>query len=476
MEQPVLGNWHEVQKRAQDTVVQIFAKIANFNWFEPYKSPTQAEHYASGFFINEDGYLVTNFHVVHEASAVEIQIPSLGREQFDCEIVGVHPTYDIALLRLKDADLARIRAQLGRVPFLPFGDSDKVFRTQELVALGYPLAQQGLKSTQGIISGREKINMRTYLQITAPLNPGSSGGPVLDQKGEVIGISFAGVLQAQNVGYVIPINEVVSAIRDLFTVPLLRRPYLGGIFSISNQDMVTYLGNPGEGGFYIAKVAPNTLLANSGVKEGDMIYEINGFELDRFGELPVPWSEDRISVFDLLNRFKVGDEIKLLIYRKGKKKKIKFTLALSEVLPIRYVYPKFEEVFYETIGGLVVMELTLNHVELLLEKIPSFINYHRADAQHIPKLIITNVLHNSQADRSHALQPGDILAQVNGEKVQDLQQFRQAVAKSKETGFLTLCTGENLFTVLSVDKILAEEDVLAQVHHYQKSSLLDMLS
>ena len=469
------SHWADAQERAKDTVVQIFTNIAQFNWFEPYKPPAQAASFGSGFFIDDKGTIVTNFHVVHEAIGVQIQIPSLGKERFDARVLGIHPGADIALLRLTDESLAQVQGTLSAIPYLSFGDSDAVIRTDEVLALGYPLAQQGIKATEGIVSGREKINMRTYLQITAPLNPGNSGGPSVNPQGEVIGINFAGVLAAQNVGYLIPINEVKSAIVDLYNVPLLRRPYLGGIFSISNQDMVEFLGNPGEGGFYVAQVFPDTSLDKAGVKEGDMIYEFNNYQLDRFGEVLAPWSEDRVSVFDLLGRSKVGDEIHLLIYRAGEKIDIRFNLEAGRLLPIRYYYPMFEEIFYETIGGMVLMELALNHVDLIAEHAPMFQKYLRSECQGEPRLLITNVLHNSQADRSRAIAMGDIVTEVNGTPVKSLEDFRHAIVKSKETGYVTIRTESRLFTVLSLPKILAEEDELVQRYYYPKSSLFEVL-
>ncbi len=93
--------WLAVQPKVKDTVVQVFSQVGEFNWLEPYKTPNQSEGRGSGFFINEDGDIITNAHVVDQAKAVSIQIPSLGKEQFEVEIIGVSFDRDIALLRLK---------------------------------------------------------------------------------------------------------------------------------------------------------------------------------------------------------------------------------------------------------------------------------------------------------------------------------------------------------------------------------------
>ena len=466
--------WLDVQKKVKDTVVQVFTHVDKFNWLEPYKAPEHYESFGSGFFINADGYLVTNFHVVNQASSVQVQIPSFGRERFDVEIVGVCPDKDLALLKLKDESLEKVCKELGEIKYLEFGSSDNILRTQEIMALGYPLGQERLKSTIGVVSGRERAG---FIQITAPLNPGNSGGPSLNSAGQVVGINFAGVLEAQNVGYIIPINEIKSALNDLYKVKLLRRPTLGCIFTVATQDMVEYLGNPVGGGWYIAQVFEKTILDRVGVKENDMLYEVNGYKLDLYGELSVPWSEDKVSLLDFLSRYTVGDDIHFVIYRRGERKDFRFKLDDSYLPPVRKVYPEFEpdQVDYEIFGGMVVMQLTLNHVAIMIEKVPELAKYIRPEAQHDPALVITNVLPDSQARKARVLTIGSIIDEINGQTVTALTEFRNAITKSKKGGFLTIKTKDKMFATLSIDNILKDEDKLAARYFYAKSKLVDGL-
>ncbi len=466
------SNWVDVVKNAKDTVVQIFSEISRFNWFEPFKSPQRSQYYASGFFIDEYGYIVTNFHVVDEAESVQIQIPTFGKERFDVLISGVYPEMDLALLKLKDEDYNKVLKTLGKIPFLKLGDSDQVFRTQEVLALGYPLGGQGLKSTHGIVSGFEKIGFATYIQTTAPLNPGNSGGPSLNHSGEVIGINFAGILSAQSIGFIIPINDIKSAIKDLTKIKLLRKPYLGGIFSYVNIDLIECLGNPGEGGFYIAEVFKDSALEKSGVIAGDMIYEINGHHLDMYGEIAVSWAEDKISVFDLLNRYKVGDEIHMLIYRKGERLEVVFELERGAILPTRIIYPNYEKVDFEVFGGMVIMQLTLNHVNALVEHNPLFYKYAKIENQDKSKLLISSVLPDSQAYRCRSIDTGNIITEVNGMSVATLRQLREAVLKSNGSKYITFRFNNKVFAVLSIEKILEQEPMLAEAYKYTISELV----
>jgi serine protease Do len=354
------------------------------------------------------------------------------------------------------------------------GNSDLILRSQEVLALGYPLGQTRLKSTLGIVSGRE----HGFIQITAPLNPGNSGGPALDTNGNVIGINSRGILEAQNVGYIIPINEVKSALKDLHKVKLLRKPTLGCIFTHATPEMTQYLGNPAGGGWFIAKVFEGTLLDNLGVKESDMLYQINGYDVDLYGDLNVPWSEDKVSLLEFLNRLMIGDTLNLVIYRQGKRKEFKVQFKHTYLPPVRMIYPEFEKsaIDYEVVGGMVVMPLSLNHVGTLIARSPGLVQYGKAELQHEPALIITTILPNSQASKARILQQGEIITAVNDQKVKTLADFRKALLKSKETRYITIRTEENFYAVLSVDKILKEEDMLAARYLFEKSPVLEQLT
>lgn len=476
---PGEGIWLTVQKKVKDTVVQVYTQTTEFNWIEPYKSPSQSEGTGSGFFINASGDLITNYHVIAQASSVQIQIPSFGMERFDMEIIGASPDRDIALLRTTPESQAQIKEKLKVIPYLCLGDSDKVLRSQEVLALGYPLGQTRLKSTLGIVSGRERLGIFGYIQITAPLNPGNSGGPALNSSGEVIGINSCGFLEAQNIGYIIPINEVKSALGDLYKVKLLRKPVLGCTFNLaSTPDMVQYLGNPSDGGWYIAQVYPNSLLDHAGVKEQDMLYEVDGHRIDMYGELNVPWSEDKVSIFELLNRHKVGDLIEFVVYRKGVRKCFRFTLEQKHLPVIRMIYPEFEPGAkdYEILGGIVVMELTFNHIEILLPRCPELIRYSRQENQFEPAVVITHIFPNSQGYKTRAFKKGSVIDKINNQKVRSLKDFRELVLKGKASGFITIQTDEHTLGVLNIGKVIKDEEWLSSLYFYKKSSLVSELA
>ncbi|KKQ33397.1 MAG: Protease Do [candidate division TM6 bacterium GW2011_GWF2_37_49] len=465
--------WQKVQHQAKDTVVQVFVDTATFNWLEPYKTPKQSKSCGSGFFIDQEGHLLTNFHVIDEAAGIKIQIPSLGKEQFDVDVVGVGPDRDLALLKLKDSAMAAIKKELGSVPFLKLGDSDKIVRTQEIMALGYPLGQEKLKSTQGIVSGRDVVWDESYIQITAALNPGNSGGPSLNTAGKVIGINTARISKAQGVGYIIPINDIKNVISELYKVKFLRKPMLGCEFNFGTKHMTKFLDNPEPGGLYVSRVFKDSLLEKAGIQDGDVLYSINGYKIDLYGETSAPWSEDKISIVALLNRFELGQKIDLEIYRTGQKLNFNFNFELTTPLPIRQMYPEFEEIDYEIIGGMVVMSLALNHIPKFEEENPYIIKYTRRINQYQPRLIISNIFPTSLTMDARVVGQSDIIKEVNGVVVKTLEDFREAVRNS--TDYLNIKTSDKKFMVIPLKKVLEDEVDLSKKYFYKRTKFVKEL-
>ena len=469
--------WRPVQESVKDTVVQVFSHVAEFDFREPYKTPRQFTSTGSGFFVNDEGDLITNFHVIDQARAVWIQIPSLGKKIIDVTIIGVSPERDLALLRLTKKCKEMIQGELGRIPHLTLGNSDFVRRSDEVMALGYPLGQQALKSTTGVISGREG-NM---IQMSAAINPGNSGGPLLNISGEVVGINTAGVMGAQNVGYIIPINDLRVILPDLYKVRLLRKPFLGVLFNNATESLTEYLGNPKPGGCYVVEVIENSTLNKAGVQRGDMIYEINGHKIDVYGDMSVVWNEDKISLVDYVSRLSIGQDVNLIVYRSGERKEITVKFSQAELPAVHKVYPGFEEIDYEVFGGMVVMQLSLNHVQQFSKIAPGLLRFIEMKNQAKSNLIVTHIFPTSQLYRTRTLMAGATLNEINGMKVKNLSEFRQAIQNPKDGKFTILASdqvsraSDNVFVVLPLDKVLQEETMLARDYRYPISNLYKTL-
>ncbi len=465
--------WRPVQDAVKDAVVQIIVQGAELDILQPYATPNQFTTYGTGFFINEDGEIVTNEHVVRHAKQIWIQIPSLGKRIIDAVVVGESPERDLALLRLTDEGRQIIIEELGDIKYLKMGDSDFVRRADEVMALGYPMGQQAIKSTTGVISGREG----GMIQISAAINPGNSGGPLMSIDGLVIGINSSKITgsQVDNIGYMIPINDLRFALDDLRETKLVRKPFLGVLFSNGTEALTEYLGNPVPGGLYVADVVKNSTLYKAGVETSDMIYEINGQRIDVYGEMSVPWSEDRVSFVDYVSRLSIGDDIRLVVYRKGKRKDMTIKFTQAELPAIRPVFPWLEQVDYEVFAGMVVMQLSGNHVRALVQQAPGLMFYTDMKNQVDPVLVVTHVFPTSQLYRSRTLIAGATINDVNGVAVHTLDELRAAFKASDGKSFTIRATdrftqaSDNIFVVLPYRKVLEEEPVLSQLYKYPLS-------
>ncbi len=452
--------WANLQKKIQNTVVQLFVQSGNFNWLEPYKVPHAGASYGSGFIINEEGEILTNAHVVNQSVVIHVQIPSFGKYQFEVDLVGIMPEKDFALLKIRPEGLALIKATLGKVPYLSLGDSDFIRRGDEVMALGYPLGQQSLKSTTGVISGKES----GMIQMSAPINPGNSGGPSINSLGEVIGINTAMIANAQNIGYIIQINDVKVFLNELRSERLVRKPYLGILQSIANEDLTKALGNPLPGGVYIVEVFADSPLKGQ-LESGDMVYEINGIKVDLYGDMTVPWSEDKISTAEYVARLTPGQKVSFVAYRKGVRKVFTCNFDRKKLAPIRQMFPSYETIEYELFGGLVVMPLSLNHIPLLVNYASGLAKFVEDRNQAEPLLVVTHVMPNSPAQRCRLLLVGSILKEVDGKKVTTIAELQQALAQAGD--LIQVKTTDNAMIAMSKKDILDNEIRLSRTYAYQ---------
>lgn len=282
-------DWKDVEERSINTVAQVLAQRTSFNWLEPYKAPKQKENTGTAFFIDSEGTLLTNYHVVDHAKSLQVFIPSMGQKPVDADIVGVCPEADVALIKLKPEGVKAVRKVVRSIPYLKLGDSDSLFPTEPVLALGYPLGQRYIKSTVGVVAGRDYFDNKSFMHITAPINPGNSGGPLLNLDGLVVGINSAGVPGAQNIGYIVPICDARILLKDLKQTKLVRKPKLGIKYNATTDEHAELLGNPLPAGVYINSVDPTSQVAKAGLKVGDMLYAINGHVVDSYGDVSVNW-------------------------------------------------------------------------------------------------------------------------------------------------------------------------------------------
>lgn len=469
--------WASIQTRMRNSVIQVFSAVVEFSWMQPYRPQKFGEARGTGFFIDERGYFLTNAHVISQARRITVQIPEFGRERFDASIVGVSFDRDLALLRIDERAIKKIKEALGALPVVTFGSSSLVRRGDEVMALGYPLGQEDLKSTVGVVSGYEELEIdakvQQYFQVDAAINPGNSGGPTVNIKGEVVGINTAGAPNAQSVGFIVPIDEVKVVLDDLYkressNDKILRKPYLGMVCRMGSSELNTYLGNP-MGGLYVSHVYPNSALYAAGMRKGDVLQAVNGIAIDHYGQLKVSWCEDRVSLENYFARLKRSDNITFTVYRVGQKQEITIPFDQALIPTVRMMHPEFESIDYEIIGGLIVMELAGNHIFEWRAMFPWLLKYLDKKDQFKSVLVVTHIFPGSVAQRARTVNIGVQLKDVNGQKVTTIKELRDALLKDKKAPFVRLHLSDGTLAVFDLKRILAEEPYLAATYHYDLS-------
>ncbi|MGM0471411.1 MAG: S1C family serine protease [Bacillota bacterium] len=280
------------------------------------QNPQLRQGFGTGFIISEDGYILTNEHVIHQADEVTVKL-SDRKEPVNAEVIGSDYSLDLAVLKIDvNHDL----------PTVELGDSDQIQPGDWSIAIGNPY-ELNHTVTVGVISAlgrplkvRQGERPRVYknmIQTDAAINPGNSGGPLLNIEGEVIGINTAINAQAQGIGFAIPINEVKQVLDELKEQGKVIRPWMGVYMQSVTKEIADYFDLETEQGALIADVMPNSPASEAGLQAGDVIIEANKQEINSPQE-----------VVDLVNDSQVGQRLVLRIIRDNRKRFV--TLRLDE--------------------------------------------------------------------------------------------------------------------------------------------------
>ena len=325
-----------------DAVSPGVVGVLNYKQTQNSKGKTINELYGSGtgFVVSSAGYILTNAHVVDGASKVTVKVYGEEKER-DAILIGSDTETDIAVLKVNDASLQP----------LVLGDSDQVRVGEYVLAIGNPLSTDELANTitYGIISAtKREVTIdnytNTYLQTDAAINFGNSGGPLINMKGEVIGINSAktvtagydemgNALSAEGIGFALPINQVQKIMQVLITKGYIERPGIGVTVATVTEDMADEAGVPA--GVLVESVVKGKPAEQAGILAGDIILEANGEKVSTHEQL-----------VSLVKGCMIGDQLKVKVYRDGK------TLDLTIVIG-----NKTEMNFNDVVGGATPMPI-----------------------------------------------------------------------------------------------------------------------
>ncbi len=274
----------------------------------------------SGVIWSEDGYIVTNFHVVREASRILVTFPN--KTTLPAELVGADAGVDIALLKVKATNL----------PPLPLANSDSVQIGEWVLAIGNPY-NLTYTITAGIISARGRnlnllqgpLPLESFLQTDAAINPGNSGGALVNVRGQLVGINTAIASRTGSYvgyGFAIPVNIVRKVVEDLKKYGLVQRAFLDIEVSDFTEELTTELSAEELQGLYIGRVTPGGAAAKAGLKVGDYLLAVEGTPVQTQAEL-----------YEKLAQYRPGDKVKLTYRRNGRLYETTATLTNEEGEP-----------------------------------------------------------------------------------------------------------------------------------------------
>ncbi len=279
--------------------------------------PFERQSGGSGVIISSDGYIVTNNHVVENASKLKVRL--YDRRTFDAEVVGTDPTTDVALIKIDAEDL----------PTIPFGDSDALRLGEWVLAIGSPYDLQNT-ITAGIVSAKARkldvipsqFRVESFIQTDAAVNPGNSGGALVNTRGELVGINT--VIKSQTGSYIgysfaVPMSIVKKVVLDLKEYGVVQRAMLGLTYQEINEAFLESEGKDKDidraGGIYVVSVDPDGAAHAAGIKKGDVIYEIDGQKI-----------ENSATLSEIMSRYRPNDKVKVSLKRDGKVKQIEVVL------------------------------------------------------------------------------------------------------------------------------------------------------
>jgi len=294
--------------------------------------PRQARASGSGVLISPDGYIVTNNHVVEDADKIEVKLTD--QRTFEAKVIGRDADFDLALLKVN----------ASKLPFVKFGDSDHVRIGEWVLAVGYPLSLQSTV-TAGIVSakGRQigilgeqgqgygygqpqepivRTAVESFIQTDAVINKGNSGGALVNTRGELIGINAAiasptGVYAGY--GFAIPVNLVKKIVNDFKEFGAVQRGYVGVNFNEINESVRKEYGIDDINGLYVADVVKGGAAEEAGIKKGDVLTKVEGNAIYSSSDL-----QERVA------RLNPGDKLKLTYKRDGKERDVTVTLKAQE--------------------------------------------------------------------------------------------------------------------------------------------------
>ena len=491
---------HSAANHSSDNVLQCIARIHAYgqprSFSKPYRRLEQIKSIGTGVFVDPPRgmqrpgwiFVLTCAHVVDAADSLKVILPLVSQEELPARTLCFIPrdTYDLAIVAIADPT-GSYRAQTAR---LALGNSDNLVQGERLIAYGFPLGQTGLKVSDGVYSGFQHL-----LQHTVSISPGNSGGPLVNERQELIGINNSGIVapEASNIGYAVPIEFYKAAAPLLFSRPLesttapldylhgrpyrninktnpepsrvLRTPSFGFLFQQATAALIKQVGATTgcTNGVYIYNVLSGSPFEAAGIKAGDVLTAVNGQAIDNQGLVRVNWNHQKVKLESVLQR--IVDTTILVSFRfwDARAQRCRMVRVMPQDMNINgYMmkYPPYDSLQYIAFLGMCIMELCKNH-RTEISTFKTYVKLNPEDLLH-SQLIITHVFDGMMLAVTGALAVGQILTHINNQPVKTLCDARRAFAqpipiRGTESAIITVTIQDGRRFSMSVDDVIQQE-------------------
>jgi serine protease Do len=349
----------------------------------------------SGVIVGTDGYIVTNQHVIAGADAIEVTLHD--KREVEAELIGVDMSTDLALLRIR----------ANRLTALPFGNSDSLLVGEWVLAVGNPFNLEstvtaGIVSAKGrsidILESQDRIE--SFIQTDAAVNPGNSGGALVNSNGELVGVNTAIITRSgryEGYSFAVPANLVRKVIRDLRDYGEVQRGLLGVFIEDISSRQAEALGLPAAEGILITRVSPGSGADDAGLREGDVIVGVQGVKTRTMAEMQ-----------EQVGRFRPGNKLKVDYVRDGKKRSASVVLKSksNDLAPVAAGDASLlRELGFElrSLSSEEQMRLSINGIKVI------------------------SIYRDTQVEKTN-MEPGFIITKANGKAVQQVEQLAKIIS------------------------------------------------
>ena len=500
-------DWRNIKQMYENSVMQIHVIAQMYHPLQPYAGGSEKMTSGSSFLIDKKrAIFATSAHGVVDASSLTGSLPKYGKLKIPLELVSIIKDKDLALVRI-EPKFAKEFMKDPEIREMKIGDNFMVENTQDVLAIGYPHGERTIKYSSGIISGlhndetgffsykgEDSYNRESsYITITAPLNPGVSGGPLVDSSGRVIGINSAGRMDSQNIGFSIGIRTFLANYNSMLEETFPKIPTFNMRWANLDQDTCNYLSKrklKRSDGVLLRKVLPDSVFTE--LHDKDILYKISfnivkpqeeinlkSFEEGKIQKVSVnayinniaditlryddgtPVFNRQITFAEVADMIETGEEVNAEFIRDGKFYNLTTPYKHIDSARIHGIFPHFQKFDYVIAGGMCFTPLLLNQMGYLRKF--HFIGESGLADEFMfkPKIVLTQVFDNTKAHESEVFQAGDILEEVNGHKIKTLEDIEKAVKNTKNE-YVTFKMDNGSFLAVNIKRLKHDDKIVKE--------------